>query len=268
MSTVGTRNPMLALVESEGDAVTCGALETAVERIKAAENVVALPSLCNGLWLGWSGDGYEGVATSELIGEIPTVEHGYREGHKPIGPQPAIALGGIVQLVVGDNIAWGEVVYKEGAHAALDAPWAPRWLSGAPTLPPGTDAPSAGYVAQVPAVQRERLVLDLGCLGAGLVPSDAKLQRLREKCYRVDGYGHLIIDAAYPEGAEDDDDVAFWARFVCQYYPAALGVVGLPCDPEVLASAAGRLADALGDDDRVRSFGPYYLCEEAYQRIV
>lgn len=268
MSTVGTRNPMLALVDDDADAATCGALEAAMERIKAAGKVVALPTLCNGLWLGWGGDGYDGVATSDLIGEIPTVEHGYPEGRKPVGPQPAIALGGIVQLVVGDNIAWGEVVYKEGAHAALDAPWAPRWLSGAPTLPPGTDSPPVGYVAEGPAGQRERLVLDLGCLGAGLVPSDAKLHRLREKCYRVDAFGHLIIDAEYPEGAEEDDDVAFWARFVCQHYPGALAAAGLPCDPEVLVRAAGRLADALAGDDRVRSFGPYYLCEEAYQRIV
>lgn len=273
MSTLGTRNPMLALVEGEGDAVTCGALEAAVARIRAAGKrsagkVVALPSLCNGLWLGWSGDGYDGAAASKLIGEIPTVEHGYPEGHDQVGPQPAIALGGIVQLVVGDNIAWGEVVYKEGAHAALDAPWAPRWLSGAPSLPPGTDAPPIGYVAEGPAVQRERLVLDLGCLGTEFVPNEAKLQRLREKCFRVDDFGHLVIDAAYPKGAEEEDDVAFWARFVCQQYPAALEAAGLPCDPEVLGGAAARLADALGEDERVRSFGPYYLCEEAYQRIV
>ncbi|MGH9043832.1 MAG: hypothetical protein ACRDVP_03150 [Acidimicrobiales bacterium] len=66
-------------------------------------------------------------------------------------------------------------------------------------------------MAEGPAGQRERLVLDLGGLGAGLMPSDAKLHRLRETCYRVDAFGQLIIDAEYPEGAEEDDDVAFWA---------------------------------------------------------
>jgi hypothetical protein len=245
-------------------------VENAVKEIAASSGVLSLPTLCNRLWFDVTGDGYDGPAASALMGEIPAVAHGFPEGHPALGPQPAIALGAIVELDLGSDIVYGEVVWKEGAHFALEPDWTPRWLAGAPALSLDVGTPPRDYVPpEGPRVLRERLVIDFSCFGDQLAPSAAKLQRLRERAYRVDRYGHLVMDAVYPPGpTEEEDDVAFWAAWVSCHYPKALAAVGLPADPECLKRAAFGLADSLTELDEVRSFGPYVIHSDTYERLV
>jgi hypothetical protein len=243
-------------------------LEEVVRRIVLEAGAISLPTLCNGLWLGWGGDGYDGPVTTPLIDEIPVVVHGYPVGHPRRVEQPAIPLGAIVQLELGSDYRYAEVVYKEGAHPALGDGWAPRWLAGAPSLPQSGGPPPADYEPVGTLPQRERLVLDFACFGQVLVPEPAKMTRLREKGYRLDKWGHLVVDALYPDEEAEEDDVSFWANWVVGHYPSALAAAGLPSDPGYLLKAASRLADTLEEDERIRSFGPYYLAADTYTGIV
>jgi len=264
--TTQTRT-MLALLLDEGSADEV--IDEAVAQIAKADRALALPTLCNRLWFETSGDGYDGRAVSALMAEIPSVANGLRAGHDPLAPQPAVALGAIVEIDLGSDIRYAEVVWKEGAHPALEFDWAPRWLAGAPTLPAAVKAPPGDYAPEEEGrTQRERLAVDFDCFGASLGLSATKFRRLREHAYRVDSYGHLVMDALYEPGLDEDDDVAFWAAWVCRHYPAALAAAGIASDPEALNQGVGSLADALVEHPEIRAFGPYVISAATYERVV
>jgi len=258
--------PLVRLLAAADDDL----VEAAVARLRTTGRPVSLPGLCNAAWLGYRPDrSYDGPAAGALLDEIVPVAHGYPSGRGPLGPQPAVPVGAIVSLDLGSDIAYGEVVWKEGAHPELDAAWVPGWLAGAPALPPDGTAPPPDYAPQ-PGVRvlTERLVVDFGCFGDDLAPSAVKLARLRSRSLRVDRYGHLIVDAAYDDGADEADDVAFWAAWAAVHHPGALAAAGLRADASVLEAAAGNLADALATRPDVRSFGIHYLHVEAYDALV
>jgi hypothetical protein len=173
-----------------------------------------------------------------------------------------------VSIEAGQLLAYGEVIWKEGAHRCLEPGWVPRWLAGAPALPDSDDVPPADY--QPPAgtrVLRERLVVDFGCFGDGIAPEDAKLTRLRHKGRCLDRYGHLVLDAAYDHGDDEADDVAFWAAWTARRHPDALAAAGIGSAAALLA-AATNLADALDARSDVRSFGAYYVHADVHDSLL
>lgn len=244
-------------------------VEDVVAHLAAVGRPVSLPGLCNAVAFdALDRSGYSGEAANDIFSDAVVVAHGYPEGRDRLRPQPAVPLGAIVSIEAGQLLAYGEVVWKEGAHPALDAGWVPRWLAGAPALPDGDDVPPVDY--QPPAgtrVVRERLVVDFACFGDGIAPEPAKLARLRYKGRCLDGYGHLVIDASYTGGDDEADDVAFWAGWTARRHPSALEATGIGSAAELLA-AATNLADALDADGNVRSFGSHYIHAGAYERLV
>ncbi len=270
-------NPFAVIVAGalDDDAERDALVRRCVGALAHADSVVSVPSLCNRLWLGWGIDGYENAAASALIDAVPGVAHNEPElpGHteperdRP-GPQPAVALGAIVDVRLGRrDPAYAEVVYKEGAHRALNPNWVPNWLAGAPALPDTEAAPPPDYEPDAIVVLRERLVLDFGCFGASFAPSAHQWDNLRRKQRYVDAFGHLIVHARYEPG-DDADDLTYWARWVVAHYPAALDVAGIPPDPATIRLATTQLAEAVGAHDDVRVFGPYLLHAECYDRLV
>jgi hypothetical protein len=106
--------------------------------------------------------------------------------------QPAPPVGAMVSLSVGREPLLGEVLYAEGAHAALgDDGHVEPWLSGAP----GDAAGPSG--ATVP---RDRLVLDFDAFGPGVTASRERLARLRRRGRLLDELGHLVMPAHGREG--------------------------------------------------------------------
>ncbi len=265
MSIAAPGHRFAALTAEADDALVADV----VAHLAKAAWPVSLPGLCNAVWFDSLGRrGYEGVAAGALIDEAALAAHGYPEGREPIGPQPAIPLGAVVSMITGDDIAYGEIVWKEGAHQALEASWVPGWLAGAPALPADGAAPGPDWVPSVGArVLRERLVVDFGCLGDDLAPSAAKLERLRRRGYRLDRFGHLVIDSRYDD-EDEADDVAYWAAWTARRHPRALAAVGIDPDASLVLAAATHLADALDAHPEVRSFGAYYVHADAHVAAV
>jgi hypothetical protein len=261
-SSAADANPFARLVASgPADAV----VDAAVTALAAAGRPVSVPELCNTLWLerGPSGS-YDGMAVTALLDDIPTVTHGHPKDRDRRSPQPAVALGELVAVPIGNDFAYAEVIWKEGAHWALDDGWVPGWLAGAPAddpalperPPPGPDGTR---------VVTERLVADFGCFGPGLPPRPEQLDRLRVRGRLLDARGHLIVDAAYADGDDEADDVSFWAATVTRRYRDALAVVGVEGNAAAIADAAGSLADALAARDDVRAFGPMLVHRHVYK---
>lgn len=249
-----------ALVRLAGDGEVADIVERVHGFLLEAPGALCVPTLCNRLWFG------EEYAAAP-ISEIPIAAHSFPAGHPRLAPQAALALGAIVTIETGSDIAFGEVVWKEGAHLALSEDWVPGWLSGAPAVPDSLQTPPADYVEEPGAarVLRERVVLDFSCFGAAVDLPQARFERMRDRSYRLDRWGHLVMDAFYPEGAEDDD-LSFWADWVAATCPEATAVLGV--GEQGLGRAALRLADALGARDDVRGFGPYFIASETYERLV
>lgn len=263
--TVGVATAPLADLAA-GDITVADAV---VAHLAAAGRPLSLPGLCNAVAFDALGrTGYRGAAANRIFDDVVVVGHGYPDGRDRLGAQPAVPLGAIVSIEAGQLLAYGEVVWKEGAHPSLDAGWVPRWLAGAPALPEGHDVPPADYQPPAgPRVLRERLVVDFGCFGDGIAPEPAKLARLRYKGRCLDRYGRLVIDASYTDGDDEADDVAFWASWTARRHPAALEAAGVGSAAELLA-AATNLADALDANADVRSFGAHYLHAAVYERHV
>lgn len=264
--TAPTDNCFARLVAGDvGDDI----VERAVELLAAAGRPMSLPELCNALWLERSTDGsYDGVAVNSLLDEIREISHGYPAGKDPTGPQPAVALGQIVSLTIGEDMALGEVVWKEGAHPCVDDGWVPGWLAGAPAEDPQLPHLGGEHLeAAAPAGSRvltERLVVDFGCFGPGLPPRPAQLERLRSRAQRLDRYGHLIIDAAYAAGDDEADDVSFWAATVTREHPRSLNAAGVPADASSVAEGATLLAAALAERADIRTFGTSLIHADTY----
>lgn len=231
---------------------------------------VSLPGLCNLLWFdrGRAG-GYDGPAFDALLDSVPTFAHGVVDGAAILDEQPAVPLGAIVTVQVGNDIAYAEVAWKEGAHPLLDPAWVPGWLAGAPSGAPTTGTPPPDFTApDGDRVLRERLVVDFGRLGEALAPSKTKLVRIRNRGKALDRFGHLVADVVYRDGLDEADEVSFWAAWTASKHPRALAAAGLPANPAVLAEAASVLASALDQRDDIRSFGPYYITAAAHNELV
>lgn len=256
--------PLSALAAGE-----VAVVDDLVAHLASAGRPVSLPGLCNAVAFDALGrTGYQGPAANRVFDDVVVVAHGYPDGRGRLDPQTAVPLGAVVSIEAGQLLAYGEVVWKEGAHPSLDAGWVPRWLAGAPALPDGDEVPPADY--QPPEghrVVRERLVLDFGCFGEGIAPEPAKLARLRHRGRCLDRYGHLVIDASYAAGDDEADDVAFWAAWTVRRHPSALEAAGIGTAGDLLAAATS-IADALDGRDDVRSFGAHYLHAQVYERLV
>jgi hypothetical protein len=125
---------------------------------------------------------------------------------------PALPVGAMVNVAAGAEPLYAEVVYKEGAHPDLGQDGhLPGWLSGAPA---GARGPGLTPDPQTQPVLHERLVIDVDAFGPGLV-SPARLDRLRRRGRWLDGDGHLLLSARYPDAqAAEASDTEFYARFL------------------------------------------------------
>lgn len=254
---------------ADGD-IDNGIVDAVVGELSRRQVPVSLPGLCNLLWFakGRAG-GYDGAAFDALLDTVPTFAHGVIDGTAVLQPQRAVPLGAIVTVQVGNDIAYAEVAWKEGAHPQLDPAWVPGWLAGAPSGAPTEGRPPPDFSAPPgDRVLRERLVIDFGRLGDALMPPETKLARIRSRGKALDRFGHLIADVVYRDGLDEADEVSFWAAWTAATHPEALAAAGLPADPAVLAEAASVLAAALDERDDVRSFGPYYVTAAVYSDAV
>jgi hypothetical protein len=77
-----------------------------------------------------------------------------------------------------------------------------------------------------------------------------------------------VAEVAYPYGLDEADELTFWAAWTTQHHPLALAEAGVPTEAALLAEAASVLAAALGARVDVRSFGPYYIDANLYERVV
>lgn len=244
-------------------------LAAVAAELERAGRPVSLPGLCNLLWFGRGPlSGYDGRAFSRYTDRDTYVTH-EPDGGPDRGVQDAVPLGAIVVVRLGRDQAWGEVVWKEGAHPALGGGWVPGWLAGAPSGLPDDGPPGPDFVTgDGPVVLRERLVLDFDdCFGAGL-SQRTRIERAKRRCDHLDRYGHVVARFAYPPGQDEADEVGFWAAWTAAHHPEALVVAGVAAEPAVLAEAASVLAAALVGRPEVRSFGPYYLAASCYERLI
>ena len=245
-------------------------IEVVLAGLRRADRPVSLPGLLNALWFGRGAlDCYDGAAFGEYLDGLPTLSH-EAAGQKRLGEaQESVPLGALVKVEIGDDEAWGEVIWKEGGHPLVGPDWLPGWLAGAPAGMPYDTAPSPDFTPQRgPRLLRERMVVDFKCLGDAFAPSETKLARLRRRGRRLDRYGHLVAEVAYRDGLDEADEVTFWAAWTAQHHPLALAAADIPAQAAVLAEAASVLAATLGARDDVRSFGPYYIDADLYERVV
>ncbi len=266
-ASVGGPSLLARLVDGDVDEHI---LEEVLAELRRAGRPVPLPGLCNVLWFGRGvGGGYEGAAVSEYLDALAFVSHEPPgRDHRGGGPQDAVPLGALVKMVVGSDEAWGEVIWKEGAHPLVCPEWVPGWLSGAPSGMPYDRPPDPGFVPDADdRVLCERMVVDFTSLGEGLVTL-GKLQRERRLERRLDCYGHLVAEVVYPVGLDEADEVGFWAAWTARCHAPALALAGVPAEPAALGEAASVLAAALDVRDDVRSFGPYFLDAGLYQDVL
>lgn len=245
-------------------------LEVALDALARRRLPLSLPNLCNLLWFerGEEG-GHDGPVFDAYWSSVARVAHdGERKRDVPYTPLRAVPLGAIVAVKVGSDEAWGEIVWKEGAHPALEEGWIPGWLSGAPHALPLDGPPPADL--EPPSGERrlrERMVVDFSCLGAGLEPRPEALARLIKR-QQADRYGHFIAEVAYEDGLDELDEVAFWAQWTVEHHSEALMAASVPLEAAALREAASVLAGALRTRDDVRSFGPYVLSEALYRSVL
>lgn len=265
MGPAGTQLARIATGVADDATVEAVVAELARRRVP-----VSVPGLCNLLWFdrGRAG-GYDGAAFGALLDSVPVFAHGVVDGVATVEAQPAVPLGGILTVQVGNDIAYAEVVWKEGAHPQLDPAWVPGWLAGAPSGAPTEGTPPRDFIPpDGDRVLRERLVVDFGRLGDALAPSETKLTRIRNRGKALDRFGHLVADVVYRDGLDEADEASFWAAWTASNHPEALAAAGIPADPAVLAEAASVLASALDHRDDIRSFGPYYVTTAVYNEVV
>jgi hypothetical protein len=245
-------------------------IEAVLAELRRPGRPVSLPGLLNVLWFGRGElDCYDGAAFGEYVDGLPTLCHEAMADKRLGEAQEAVPLGALVKVEIGDDEAWGEVIWKEGAHPLVSADWVPGWLAGAPAGMPYDAPPSPDCTPpDGPRLLRERIVVDFKCLGDAFAPSEAKLARLCRRGRRLDRYGHLVAEVAYRTGLDEADELAFWAVWTVQHHPLALAAAGIPAQAAVLAEAASVLAAALGARNDIRSFGPYYIDAGLYERVV
>lgn len=244
-------------------------LDVALGELRRARRPVSLPGLLNVLWFG-RGElgGYDGAAFGEYLDGLPYFEH-QPSGRPDRREQDAVPVGALVKVVIGGDEYWGEVIWKEGAHPLLGPDWVPGWLAGAPSGIPADGPPGPEFTSpDGPLRLWERLVVDFECLGDAFVPREEKVARERRLERRFDRYGHMVAEVTYADGLDEADEVTFWATWTARHHPQALAAARVPADPAVLAEAASVLAAALDARSDVRSFGPYHVDADLYDRVV
>ncbi|WP_431913419.1 hypothetical protein [Nonomuraea jabiensis] len=163
-----------------------------------------------------------------------------------------LPIGAMLNLATGAGPLYGEVLYKEGAHPALDRDGAvPAWLSGAP--------PGSGSLGD-PAPPVERLVVDFDAFGQGLTIRRERLERLRRKGRLLDPLGHLLL----PSQPDSDDS---YVRYLLGPALASLvsgplpHLLGTDADEEELEAgvrgALNTLDALLSLAEGLRRWGPY-----------
>lgn len=153
------------------------------------------------------------------LDSFATVEHG--------ATTAALPVGAMVALATGAEPRYGEVIYREGAHPAVDVDGTvPAWLSGAPagaddpavgaaTSSDGVVGPSPGGSRSAAAVvRRERLVLDFDAFTVGFSATAAQLSRLRRQGRWLDERGHVVVDAGCEGTSPDPSEAAQYQRFL------------------------------------------------------
>ncbi|MFK0201116.1 hypothetical protein [Streptomyces lavendulae] len=159
------------------------------------------------------------VAFNAVYFGFDTEAGGYAGGPLDIGDFPDVALGdhvealpvgAMINIRTGGDLLPAEVVYKEGAHPAVESTGdTPEWLPGAPAeAPSGVPGPSQN----VPALH-ERLVFDTEAFGQQLAATSDRLSRLSRRG-TIDAYGHLLVEARYKGTEADLDDTAYYARYL------------------------------------------------------
>lgn len=178
----------------------------------------------------------------------------------------ALPVGAMVNIVTGTTPVCAEVVYKEGAHPALEADGdLPAWLSGAPA---GAIGPGAAEATEKEPVLSERLVVDFDAFSADMAVTEAQLNRLRARGRWLDRLGHLVLEARYPSvEAAEASDRDFFIRYLLTIGREQLLAGPLPLLlPEgasnqqlaaALSAALATLADFLEDVSSARTFGEY-----------
>ncbi|MGW3207159.1 hypothetical protein [Streptomyces sp. NPDC001135] len=188
----------------------------------------------------------------------------------------ALPVGAMINIRTGGDLLPAEVVYKEGAHAAL-GPYgeAPGWLSGAPA---GAQGPGLLAPDETP-VLRERLVFDTSAFGQDLAPTRERLQRLRRR-RQTDDLGHLVVEARYAWADADLSDADHYARYLVtrgrDQLTSALVPTPLPLllapgagDAELLAAVQGLMGtvrQALAELHGARMWGDYTFTRASLAR--
>lgn len=125
----------------------------------------------------------------------------------------ALPVGAMVTVTAGTSPLYAEVVYKEGAHPALDAGGdTPGWLSGAPANAIG---PGQLDLTVTDPVLLERLVCDFDAFGQDFAVTRGRLDAWQARGKHVDTAGHLLLRSRYAsvDAAQHDDD-AFFADYL------------------------------------------------------
>lgn len=233
--------PSMARGPDHVDAADMAALSVYLEAFVAARACpVHVNVAFNAVYFGYdlTQGGYVGGPLD--LGDLPVLTNGERRDPMPVGALVALAAGG--------SSLFGEVVYREGSHPAVeDDGSVPAWLSGAPA---GATAPPAGtvgaYEVTGPVVRREVLVLDFAAFTDAATPSPVQLDRLRQKGRHLDGNGHVTIYVTYPSSTAGDAGEA--AQY--QQYLLSTGRNHL-----LSASAPLPLSTVLTDDATDRDLG-------------
>ncbi len=231
-------------------------------RVAAGRGGLVHPNVAwNALYFGW--DPVEGTygAHGVDLDACPPLRHGDATDAVPVGTLCWVALG--------NDVCWGEVVYKEGAHPGIgaDGEVAPEISGGAATASWGTDGPVAVVV--------ERLVVDFEAFG----PDERRghrLERFARQGRHLDAAGHVVVDAVYAPPADAEvDDRAFYARWLWRTQRQSLreGWLGACLDDagddEALwAALVGSLAtvDSLLDEvPGLAAWGAYRYVEAGYR---
>ena len=262
-------------IEGSLDDVLGEVVSRARDRIATCGEAISLPTLCNGIWLVWDGTSYAGEAAGLLIDALPSITHNNRTlssdevdtrtALRISGAAEAPALGSFVQIPVGRDITWAEVIYKEGNHPALDDDYVPGWLSGAPPIDRDPRSGDVFLLDGDEVALYERLVIDDGCFG---VPAGAeKLARMRRKD-QLDPHGHVCLRAGYTRRDAERSDIDYWAELLVRRHANALDLAGIDDDPEILRQAALGLRILLEADRNVRVHGDYVIDTVVYEACV
>ncbi|WP_055531729.1 hypothetical protein [Streptomyces graminilatus] len=213
----------------------------------------------NALYFGYDVEAGGYVGGPLDFGDFPSVARGDRPD--------ALPVGAMINIRTGGDLLPAEIVYKEGAHPALD-PYGgvPGWISGAPS---GARGPALLVPDEAPSLF-ERLVFDSAAFGQGMAPTAERLQRLRRQG-RTDSFGHLLVESRYDFADADLGDTDYYARYLVtrgrDQLTSALAPTPLPlllapgCSDDELMTAVrglmGTVRQALASLDAARVWGEY-----------